>query len=86
MNLRRTLGAALAITAACTLTPMIASPAAAGPAQCLRYLESKGYTAGSGARDSCRAGAEPGRENVCRHGLEQLGVRSTHADEACRRA
>ncbi|MBH1932968.1 hypothetical protein I5Q34_01450 [Streptomyces sp. AV19] len=76
--------------AAATTSVIMAAPASAVTAQCVRYLQSKNYTPTKERVDYCSTGghfkgsADKGiAYQACRFGLEGSGVRYSDAVTAC---
>ncbi|MCX4851960.1 hypothetical protein [Streptomyces sp. NBC_00893] len=71
------------------LPVVAAGPAQATSSQCTSYLSTKGYEVGDKTKNICKKAADDGSAGAyqaCGRSLLALGVTSSHAREACRRA
>ncbi|BCK71405.1 hypothetical protein Srufu_053580 [Streptomyces libani subsp. rufus] len=87
--LRRTAAAASLTLIVGALPVALATPASAFPADCEKYLASKGYKVGKWVKKACAvaSGATgPVGDSACRSELWDLGVKEPYASEACDRA
>ncbi|MEU8682660.1 hypothetical protein [Streptomyces sp. NPDC048611] len=89
-SMRRT-AAATGVLLAGAMLPLVATaPAQASTADCTAYLSSKGYIVGKKVLTVCEdwatslGGATP--PLPCMQPLQRLGVKASHAEEACNRA
>ncbi|MFB7446623.1 hypothetical protein ACIOFV_07485 [Streptomyces mirabilis] len=66
------------------------APAAqASASSCTNYLAGKGYVVGTSVKKACRigeSGGGPSDWGMCVQLLVDIGVRASHAEEACNRA
>jgi hypothetical protein len=89
-SIRRIAAATGVLVAGAALPLVVTAPAQADTADCTAYLSSKGYVVRKKVLTVCQEWAEgPGGANPplpCMRPLERLGVKASHAEEACNRA
>ncbi|MEX2972595.1 hypothetical protein [Streptomyces sp. C184] len=89
-SIRRIAAATGVLMAGAALPLVVTAPAQASTADCTAYLSSKGYIVGKKVLTVCDdwahsiGGAIP--PLPCMQPLERLGVKASHAEEACNRA